>query len=271
MFSSDASANKKRGSVGTLTTPGKSTAPPNLSLFSSQPTTSAPLFGSQPTTSAPLFSSQTPTTSAPSFGQASSAPLFAPLSGNQGTTTPANSLFGNPTSTTSAPATNSLFGNSTSSAPATNSLFGNQTTSAPATNSLFGSQSNTTTTTTNSLFGTQSNTTNSLLQNNNQQQQEKAYLDLGTCFPEKNVPYYVVTPDHITRRVVPANFFYGKNTQDISSLTNTKDELNVSEPFSASLGFNERNASLPRYLTSSDNNNTVSTQTHIHTQKKPDD
>ncbi|KAI8082342.1 hypothetical protein BDF21DRAFT_260696 [Thamnidium elegans] len=91
MFGTPSTANKKRGSVGTLTTTDSSTLIPTNSLFGSQPAAS----------------------STPSFGQSAN-----PLTG--GTT----SSFSTPVTTTSAP-TNSLFGPKPTT---TTSLFGPQTT-----------------------------------------------------------------------------------------------------------------------------------------------
>ncbi|GAA5797626.1 hypothetical protein HPULCUR_003017 [Helicostylum pulchrum] len=106
MFSTPSIANKKRGSVGTLTTAESSTLIPTNSLFGSQPAASSTptnsLFGSQPAAS-----------------------------------TPTNSLFGpkptTTTTTTTATATNSFFGPQTS----TPSSFGSQP------NSLFQNAQNT--------------------------------------------------------------------------------------------------------------------------------
>lgn len=216
MFGTPSTANKKRGSVGTLTTAESSTLIPTNSLFGSQPAAS----------------------STPSFGQPAN-----PLS--SGTS---SSLFGTPaaTSTTITPApTNSLFGIKPTTTTPTNSLFGAQTT----TPSAFGSQPN-------SLFQNAQNT--QLTQNNQQQQQQQdtSYLSLDTCFPDKKVPYFIVTPDRIARTTVPANFFHGNTTRE-SYNSNVKSELNNGEPLSTS-GFNERVSTLPNYLISVDNTSSVS-------------
>lgn len=182
-------------------------------------------------------------------------------------------MFGAPKST---PAPGPLFGStpsfntstaSSSSAPLSFGI------NLPSTTTSTTTPSASTSIPTNSLFGGQlsnNNASNSLFQNNTntfqqpqqqQQQQPKSYLDLESCLPDTKVPHFIVTPTSVTRSAVPANFFQTTKARDelFDSFTpDAKRGLKTGESFSNSLTFNERNATLPTYLTSGDNNNSVS-------------
>ncbi|KAG2208885.1 hypothetical protein INT47_011025 [Mucor saturninus] len=267
MFGSTTTTNTGFGGFGTPAAATTTTTTP--SLFGSAPSTSTPsLFGNSSTSTSSLFGGAASTTSAPTSTAATSS-LFG------GAPTNTLSSFGTtPAATSSAP---SLFG----STP-TPSLFGTSTntnTAATATTaakpSFFGTSGNstfgnTTTSGGNSLFGgnagagaaasTYAQASHSVFNAPTAQQQQeegKGYLDLDTCFPDTKVPHFVVTPQGLTRTVVPANFFIGssKSTRD-KQVTNVESK-NIDEFSLTSVGFSESNKTLPFYLTSSaDNTNT---------------
>ncbi|ORY98000.1 hypothetical protein BCR43DRAFT_563331 [Syncephalastrum racemosum] len=234
--------------------------------------TAAPAFGST-SSAAPSFGSSAPSfgSSAPSFGQSSSTTtpsfgqsnptghqrsnttLFTPASTS---TTP--SLFGGATqqtSTSQAPSSTFSFGNATNTT-GTGSIFNKPATATGSTSTQgtglgfggFGSSlgglntSNTAqpqSTFSSSLFGGQQQ------QQQQQQQQNQTtgpLLSFSTCFPDTNVPHFVVKPDTVTRTSLPPAFFIGESAK-------TRVEVEQEEDTPKPWAISGDRAVLPRYLT----------------------